>query len=142
LTKGPAAAQDHDSPERGLLSLRTGGTVIDKPMVDPPTHTFTEPVLHVIHDLGPQELFAEAAKLSAAKGWYFGHSSHGGEEGRFWKIDLEGVAVFDAIWHHVKERCVQMVAAPLRVLRSTRTGIRLCAGPRGLSLLDGYAQKR
>src|SRR5215471_13746161 len=106
----------------GCHRLRTGGTVIEEPMPDQPTHTFTEPVLHIIDDLVPQELFAEAAKLSAAKGWYFGHGSHGRDEGRFWKIDLEGVPVFDAIWHHVKERCAQMAAAPLRVLRQYANG--------------------
>jgi SM-20-related protein len=82
----------------------------------------SEPLLEIIDDFAPAELFAEACKVGAAKGWYFGHGSHDHDTGRFWKMDLEGIKVFDAIWQHAQKRCEKMVGAPIRVLRQYANG--------------------
>ncbi len=60
------------------------------------------PLLEVIDDLASPELFAEAAKTGAAKGWYFGHGSHETDHGRFWKFDLDGIVVYDQIWQQTR----------------------------------------
>ncbi|MGH9723197.1 MAG: trigger factor [Bryobacteraceae bacterium] len=82
----------------------------------------SEPLLEIIDDLGSTELFAEACKIDAAKGWYFGHASREEDWGRFWKMDLEGIQVFDLLWQHARERCEQLVGAPLRVIRQYANG--------------------
>ena len=81
-----------------------------------------EPLLEVIDDLVPPELFQQACRLCAGKGWCFGHSSHGSGEERFWKMDLDRVPAFDQIWVHARERCEQAVGAPLRVIRQYANG--------------------
>ena len=63
----------------------------------------TKPLLQVIDDFAPSELFAEATKLSAASGWYFGHGSHDADPACFWKMDLEGIVVFDSIWQQTRK---------------------------------------
>jgi SM-20-related protein len=82
----------------------------------------SEPLLEVIDDLVPAELFQRACELCAGKGWYFGHSSHSGYGERFWKMDLDRVAAFDDIWQHVRARCEQATGAPLRVVRQYANG--------------------
>ncbi len=81
-----------------------------------------EPLLEVIEGLAPAALFEEACKLSSAKGWYYGHASNAGDGGRFWKMDLDGIAVFDAIWKTARERCEAMAGGPLQVLRQYANG--------------------
>ena len=82
----------------------------------------SEPLLEILEDLAPAELFQEACKLSAAKGWYFGHGSHDHDPGRFWKMDLEGIVVFDEIWKVAKTRCEELTGGPIRVLRQYANG--------------------
>lgn len=81
-----------------------------------------EPLLEVMEDLAPQALFAEACQLSAAKGWYFGHGSRQGDAAPFWKMDLDGVTIFDRIWEEARGRCEQITGAKLRVLRQYANG--------------------
>ncbi len=82
----------------------------------------SEPVLEVIDDLVPAELHTAAWAICAGKGWYFGHGSHAGDWGRFWKMDLDGDAVFNAIWEQVRPRCEALAGAPLRVVRQYANG--------------------
>ncbi len=79
-------------------------------------------LLEVIDNFAPAELFAEANKLSDAKGWYFGHGSFGGDQARFWKMDLEGIVVFDSIWRETKQRCETLAGAELKVIRQYANG--------------------
>lgn len=78
--------------------------------------------LRIIDDLAPAALFEEAARLGAAKGWYFGHGSHDGDAARFWKIDLDGIPVFDAIWNQARAQCEEIAGGSLRVLRQYGNG--------------------
>jgi hypothetical protein len=82
----------------------------------------SEPVLEVIDDLVPNELHAAAWAICAGKGWYFGHGSHPGDWSRFWKMDLDGDAVFNAIWEQVRARCEALAGAQLRVVRQYANG--------------------
>jgi SM-20-related protein len=84
--------------------------------------TCTEPVLEILDDLVPAALFAAACQAVSGKGWYFGHSSHDTDWGRFWKLDLDGVPAFDALWEHVRARCEALAGGPLRVIRQYANG--------------------
>lgn len=81
-----------------------------------------EPLLEVIDGLAPEELFAEACRLGAATGWYFGHGSKDHDTGRFWKMDLDGIGVFDSVWIQARERCEQLAGAKLKVIRQYANG--------------------
>src|SRR5580704_18721910 len=82
----------------------------------------SEPVLEIIDDLVPSELHAAAWAICAGKGWYFGYGSRADDWGRFWKMDLDGDAVFNAIWEQVRPRCEALAGAPLRVVRQYANG--------------------
>lgn len=56
------------------------------------------------------------------KGWHFGHGSVEGESPRFWRMDLEGDAAFQAIWELVRSRCEKLAGGPLRVVRQYANG--------------------
>jgi SM-20-related protein len=81
-----------------------------------------QPALEVLEDLAPAELHARAWDVCMGKGWYFGHASHGGDSARFWKLDLDGDPVFDAIWQQARARCEAIAGAPLRVIRQYANG--------------------
>jgi Bacterial trigger factor protein (TF)/Bacterial trigger factor protein (TF) C-terminus len=82
----------------------------------------SEPVLEIIDDLVLAELHTAAWAICAGKGWYFGHGSHPDDWSRFWKMDLDGDAVFNAIWEQVRPRCEALAGAPLRVVRQYANG--------------------
>ena len=92
------------------------------PLPSSQTATPVEPVFEVIDDLVPAELFAGARAVCAGKGWYFGHASHDSDEARFWKMDLDGDKVFDAVWAHVRTRCEALAGTSLRVIRQYANG--------------------
>jgi SM-20-related protein len=81
-----------------------------------------EPLIEVIEDLAPAPLHAAAWTTCSGKGWYFGHGSNTGGWSRFWKMDLDGEAAFNAIWEHVRPRCERLAGAPLRVIRQYANG--------------------
>jgi SM-20-related protein len=81
-----------------------------------------EPLREVIDGLAPEELFAQACQLGAATGWAFGHGSKDHDTGRFWKMELDGIGVFDAIWSEARERCEQLAGLPLKVMRQYANG--------------------
>jgi hypothetical protein len=81
-----------------------------------------EPLIEVIEDLAPAPLHAAAWAACSGKGWYFGHGSNTGGWSRFWKMDLDGDAAFNAIWEHVRPRCERLAGAPLRVIRQYANG--------------------
>ncbi|HWB99753.1 MAG TPA: 2OG-Fe(II) oxygenase, partial [Bryobacteraceae bacterium] len=81
-----------------------------------------EPLLEVLEDLAPPDLHAAAWAACAGKGWYFGHGSNENDWSRFWKLDLDGDSVFDAIWQHVRPRCEALAGTPLRVIRQYANG--------------------
>ena len=82
----------------------------------------SEPLLEVIDGLAPEELFAQACQLGAATGWAFGHGSKDHDTGRFWKMDLDGIGVFDSIWIQARERCEQLAGLSLKVIRQYANG--------------------
>lgn len=80
------------------------------------------PVLELIDRAAPGDLFAQACAVCQGKGWYFGNASNQRDGSQFWKMDLDGNAVFDAIWEHVRPQCEALAGAPLRVLRQYANG--------------------
>ena len=81
-----------------------------------------EPILEIIEDLLPADLHARACEVCRGKAWYFGHGSHEADSLPFWKMDLDGNAVFDEIWNRVRERCEKLAGGPLRVVRQYANG--------------------
>src|SRR5580658_2185308 len=82
----------------------------------------SEPVLEVIDKLVPAELHAAAWAICSGNRWYFGHGSHPSDWSRFWKMDLDGDATFNAIWEHIRPRCEALAGAPLKVIRQYANG--------------------
>ena len=80
------------------------------------------PVLEVIDGLVPAELHQAAWKVCSGKGWFFGHGSNEGDGSRFWKMDLDGDATFNAIWEASRPRCEALAGGPLRVIRQYANG--------------------
>ena len=80
------------------------------------------PLVEILEDLAPAPLHAAAWAACSGKGWYFGHGSNTGGWSRFWKMDLDGDAAFNAIWEHVRPRCEALAGAPLRVIRQYANG--------------------
>jgi SM-20-related protein len=80
------------------------------------------PLIEILEDLAPAPLHAAAWAACSGKGWYFGHGSNTGGWSRFWKMDLDGDAAFNAIWEHVQPRCEALAGAPLRVIRQYANG--------------------
>jgi SM-20-related protein len=81
-----------------------------------------QPVLEIIEELAPGELHTRACEICRGKSWYFGHGSHEGDALPFWKMDLDGNAIFDEVWHSVRERCEALAGGPLRVIRQYANG--------------------
>jgi len=81
-----------------------------------------QPLLEVIDDFAPPELFEESCRVGSAKGWSFGQASQRGDGARFWNFDLERIVVFDSIWEHARARCQRLTGAPLRVIRQYANG--------------------
>jgi hypothetical protein len=81
-----------------------------------------EPLLEVIDGLAPEELFAQACQVGAASRWAFGHGSKDHDTGRFWKMELDGIGVFDAIWIQARPRCEELAGGPLKVIRQYANG--------------------
>ena len=81
-----------------------------------------EPVLEVIDSLVPEALHQAAWQVCCGKRWYFGHASNEGDGSRFWKMDLDGDAVFNSIWDHVRPRCEALAGGPLCVIRQYANG--------------------
>ena len=81
-----------------------------------------EPLIEVLDDLVPADLRASAWAKSTGNVWRFGHGSvdHGGS--RFWKWDLDGDRIFDAIWEHARPHCENLAGSPLRVIRQYANG--------------------
>jgi SM-20-related protein len=81
-----------------------------------------EPLVEVMEDLAPRHLHAAAWATCSGKNWYFGHSSNESGAARFWKMDLDGDAAFDAIWQSARVRCEALAGTPLRVIRQYANG--------------------
>ena len=81
-----------------------------------------QPALEVLENLAPAELHARAWDVCMGKGWYYGHATHDGDAARFWKLDLDGDAVFDAIWQQARARCEAIAGVRLRVIRQYANG--------------------
>ncbi len=82
----------------------------------------TNALIEVIEDLVPEALFAEACGVCAGKTWYFGNRSNHEHDIPFWKMDLDGVSVFDNIWHTIKPKCEALTGCKLRVTRQYANG--------------------
>lgn len=79
-------------------------------------------LIEVMDDAVPADLFNEASRVCQNGSWRYGHGSTKADGSRFWKMDLEGNAVFDSIWQHVRPRCEELAGAPLRVVRQYANG--------------------
>lgn len=77
----------------------------------------------VIDALVPAELHQAAWAACSAKRWYFGNQSDVQSAGvPFWKMDLDGEAVFDRIWAGEQARCEAAAGRRLRVVRQYANG--------------------
>jgi SM-20-related protein len=81
-----------------------------------------EPILEVIEELAPAELHTRACAVCQGAGWYFGNISHQADSLPFWKMDLDGDAVFEEVWKLARERCEALAGGPLRVIRQYANG--------------------
>jgi SM-20-related protein len=81
-----------------------------------------EPLLEIIDSLCTPEIWKAAWEACNRKAWYFGNASTEEHGTPFWKMDLDGVAAFDAIWEAARERCEATAGGPLRVLRQYANG--------------------
>jgi hypothetical protein len=79
-------------------------------------------VIEVIEELVSPELHEKACGVCAGTGWQFGHGSNVADAASFWKMDLTGDSVFDAIWQEARPRCEALAGAPLRVIRQYANG--------------------
>ncbi len=87
-----------------------------------PDTVSTEPVVEAFDDLAPAHLHAAAWATCMGKNWYFGHGSVSGGGARFWRMDLDGDAAFQAIWEHARARCEALAGGPLRVVTQYANG--------------------
>ena len=81
-----------------------------------------EAFIEVIENLVPAPLHAQACALMAGKGWYYGNRSSSEHAVPFWKMDLDGVPVFDAIWEAARPQCEERAGSRLRVIRTYANG--------------------
>lgn len=79
-------------------------------------------LIELIDRLAPDELFAAACGVCAGTGWYFGNLSTDEHAMPFWKMDLEGNPVFDAIWEAARPHCEKLAGRSLRVVRQYANG--------------------
>ncbi len=79
-------------------------------------------LIEVMEDLASPQLFAEACGVCAGKNWYFGNRSNDAHDIPFWKMDLDGVAVYDEIWKAAQARCEALAGCKLRVIRQYANG--------------------
>ncbi len=79
-------------------------------------------LIEVIEDLVPANLLADACMVCGGKGWYFGNRSNVEHDLPFWKMDLDGVPAFDAIWQSARPLCEELAGCKLRVLRQYANG--------------------
>jgi SM-20-related protein len=79
-------------------------------------------ILEMFDDAVPDDLFRQACTSCEGRGWYFGNGTQMGDGSRFWKMDLDGNAVFTAIWEQVRPRCEALAGGPLRVIRQYANG--------------------
>jgi SM-20-related protein len=84
--------------------------------------TSRQAIIQVVDDLFAPDLWERAVAVVSQKRWYFGHSSGGGGEPGFWKMDLDGDADVDALWAAARGRCEELTGASLRVLRQYANG--------------------
>lgn len=82
----------------------------------------TSDLIEIIDDLASEALFTEACGTCAGKGWYFGNRSNDAHDLPFWKMDLEGVPAFDAIWQAARPLCEELAGRKLRVVRQYANG--------------------
>ncbi|MDE3197594.1 MAG: 2OG-Fe(II) oxygenase [Acidobacteriota bacterium] len=86
---------------------------------DPP---IPQPVIEVLDDPLPADLFATACAVCTAPRWEFGHESQDHDPQPFWAMDLTGVPAFDSIWEQMRPQCEALAGRQLRVIRQYATG--------------------
>ncbi|MEO7099186.1 MAG: trigger factor [Luteolibacter sp.] len=79
-------------------------------------------LIEIIEGLASEALFKEACEICAGKGWYFGNRSSDEHAMPFWKMDLDGVPAFDAIWQAARPHCEKLAGRKLRVVRQYGNG--------------------
>jgi SM-20-related protein len=80
------------------------------------------PLIEVFENLAPPPLHAAAWATCVGAGWRFGHGSVSAGSSRFWYLELQENAAFDAIWEHSKARCETLAGGPLRVVQQYANG--------------------
>ena len=91
-------------------------------MAESQSDNSAEPLLQVIDGLVPETLHSAACTVCMGNTWYFGNRSTDAHSVPFWKMDLDGVAAFDAVWDSVRSQCEALVGGPLRVVRQYANG--------------------
>jgi hypothetical protein len=76
----------------------------------------------ILDDVAAAELHRAAWQACNRKAWYFGNASNDEHATPFWKMDLDGVAAFDALWEAARSRCEALAGGPLRVIRQYANG--------------------
>jgi SM-20-related protein len=79
-------------------------------------------LIEIIDCLASDEWFAKACEICQGAGWYFGNRSNDEHDIPFWKMDLGGSPVFDAIWQAAKPHCEKLAGRKLRVVRQYANG--------------------
>ena len=79
-------------------------------------------LIEIIEGLASEALFKEACDICAGKTWYFGNQSSDEHAMPFWKMDLDGVPAFDAIWQAARPHCEKLAGRKLRVVRQYANG--------------------
>jgi 2OG-Fe(II) oxygenase superfamily len=79
-------------------------------------------IIHVLDDLVAPALCERVVQVVQRDRWYFGHSSVGGGEPGFWKMELGGDQDVDALWVAARPRCEALAGRTLRVIRQYANG--------------------
>ena len=79
-------------------------------------------LVEILPQLASEALHREAWAVCCGNRWYFGNRSNHQHSTPFWKMDLDGDPVFDAIWKAARPRCEQLAGRKLRVVRQYANG--------------------
>ena len=78
--------------------------------------------LEKLDNLLPAALQASVWTLCNTARWQFGHLSTNPQDPQFWKMELDGDTVIDALWRAVQPKCQQLAGHGLRVIRQYANG--------------------
>lgn len=80
------------------------------------------PILALLPALLPEDLQRAAWELCQRPQWLFGNVSTVGRSLPFWKMDLDGEPIMEAVWRHAQPTCEGLAQGPLRIVRVYANG--------------------